>query len=396
MQIRSVHPFPARMASELALQSMHSLEPGSVVLDPMMGSGTVLKQALALGHRAMGFDLDPLAVLMTRVWTTPVNDMAIEQEMNSLLEESDRLDLRTERAWWQQDYETEEFVRFWFGQTQRRALTRLAIVLQRRHVSRLGPARRAAVNVLRLALSRIIVTKEQCASLARDTSHSRPHRVTLVSNYDVRAGFIRSAQQLRKRILETPAIGAAEVAFGDARAIALEDATVCSVITSPPYLNAIDYMRGHRMSLVWLGHSLEELRNIRSTSIGAERAVQVNNRPQAIAEVTSAMCDVDRLEKRAGLMVTRYANDLIAMTHQVARVLRPGGTATYVVGNSCLKDVFVRNADGVAHAARLAGMREIEVKERDLPANSRYLPMTAEGSLSKRMRTETILTFQRV
>jgi hypothetical protein len=31
---------------------------------------------------------------------------------------------------------------------------------------------------------------------------------------------------------------------------------------------------------------------------------------------------------------------------------------------------------------------------RDLPTNSRYLPMTSAGSLSKRMRTESVLTFQ--
>lgn len=67
MQIRTIHPFPARMAPELALSALASLKKGSIVLDPMAGSGTVLRQALALGHRAIGFDMDPLAVLMSRV-----------------------------------------------------------------------------------------------------------------------------------------------------------------------------------------------------------------------------------------------------------------------------------------------------------------------------------------
>jgi hypothetical protein len=93
-------------------------------------------------------------------------------------------------------------------------------------------------------------------------------------------------------------------------------------------------------------------------------------------------------------MISRYAYDLLRMTSQVAKVLKPGGRATYVVGNSCLKGTFVQNADGVARAAAVAGMSEVERRERDLPTNSRYLPMTAEGSLSKRMRTETILTFE--
>src|SRR3546814_19191245 len=63
MQIRTVHPFPARMAPELALASLGKLRANSIVLDPMAGSGTVLRQALALGHREIGFDLDRKSVV---------------------------------------------------------------------------------------------------------------------------------------------------------------------------------------------------------------------------------------------------------------------------------------------------------------------------------------------
>jgi len=45
------------------------------------------------------------------------------------------------------------------------------------------------------------------------------------------------------------------------------------VLTSPPYLNAIDYLRGHRLALVWLGHELGPLKEIRANSVGAERAI---------------------------------------------------------------------------------------------------------------------------
>jgi tRNA G10 N-methylase Trm11 len=62
------------MAPELALETLSKLKKNSLVLDPMAGSGTVLRDATELGHRAIGFDVDPLAVLMARVWTTPVSD----------------------------------------------------------------------------------------------------------------------------------------------------------------------------------------------------------------------------------------------------------------------------------------------------------------------------------
>ena len=57
---------------------------------------------------------------------------------------------------------------------------------------------------------------------------------------------------------------------GDARNLPLKDGSVDLVLTSPPYLNAIDYMRCSKFSLVWMGHSIGGLRRIRTDSIGSE------------------------------------------------------------------------------------------------------------------------------
>ena len=53
---------------------------------------------------------------------------------------------------------------------------------------------------------------------------------------------------------------AAQVYKGDARHLDLRDRSVDLVITSPPYLNAIDYLRCSKFSLVWMGYSVGELR----------------------------------------------------------------------------------------------------------------------------------------
>lgn len=391
MKIRTVHPFPARMAPEIALRSLEGIPRDSLVLDPMVGSGTVVRHALALGHRAIGFDMDPLAVLMSRVWTSPIDGDVVERELEDLIEEAQAIDLRSAKLDWQ-DAETTEFTHYWFAPKQRRVLTRLAVVLARLRTARLGQARRVAVDVLQVALSRIIVTKEQCASLARDTSHSRPHRVADDNDYDVLAGLRRSTAALLDRLQEHALQQQARIALGDARQLALNDGSVDYILTSPPYLNQIDYMRGHRLSLVWFGHSLSQLRNIRGTTIGAERAGE-RGAHAGIATIARAMCKTDDLSTRHERMVLRYAADLQRLLAESARVLNPQGQAVFVVGNSCLKDQFIHNANGVAQAARLAGLRVVRRRERELPLASRYLPLTTDGTLSKRMRTETVLTF---
>ena len=391
MQIRPIHPFPARMAPDIALASLKDLKENSVVLDPMAGSGTVLRQAAELGHRALGFDMDPLAVLMTRVWTSNVSPEDIRREHSLLVKDALRVDLRSQKLpWIIESPVTAEFMRYWFGDEQRRSLRRLAYTLHLRRSSRLGDRRRRAVDALAIALSRIIITKDQGASLARDVSHSRPHRVADESDYDVFDGLKRSVASICERI-STPVKGSSCIDWGDARKISLKSGSVDAVLTSPPYLNAIDYMRGHRLSLVWLGYQLEELRNIRATSIGAERAPDSRNEKTKV--VSDAMFSGVGLSDREAAMIQRYANDLLATTSEVARVLKKGGIATFVVGNSCLKDSFIQNSEGVCVASRLAGLELVEKKERDLPPSNRYLPVTAGGALSKRMRTELVLTF---
>ena len=67
-----VHPFPARMAPGIALAAIEKARKPLRVLDPMVGSGTVIALARLKKHKAIGVDIDPLAVLISKVWTTAV------------------------------------------------------------------------------------------------------------------------------------------------------------------------------------------------------------------------------------------------------------------------------------------------------------------------------------
>ena len=150
--VRPIHPFPARMAPEIALSECEKLTRGSLILDPMAGSGTVLRYASEHGHHAVGFDLDPLAVLMAKVWTTPVDVENLRRRASSTLREAREQGEGTVRLRWiDGDPGTRRFVNYWFGLKQRRPLRALASDLSRRR----GPVAAA----LKVALSRLIITK---------------------------------------------------------------------------------------------------------------------------------------------------------------------------------------------------------------------------------------------
>lgn len=392
MNARSLHPFPAKMAPEIATAWLSPLDPGRrlTVLDPMCGSGTALVAALDAGHDCIGTDLDPLAVLLSRVATEPVDLSNLTKAAERVLACARRSRRRTV-PWF--DEETTEFAEYWFGNAQRSALIRLAVAIAGEPE---GPTQRA----LYVALSRLIITKTPRASLASDTSHSRPHRTVLVSDYDVLTGFERSVRQVRARLATRPAErtrGHAVVTLGDARTLhGLDDGQVDAVITSPPYLNAIDYMRGHRLSLIWMGYTLAHLRKIRATSIGTERTADKAN-PETWDLIEAMRSHAASGETFPTGMLHRFATDMLQLGTSLARVTKPGAKAVLVVGNSTLKGNYIENDRITAHGLERAGFKLMSRTEREIPESSRYLPFarTASKTLAARMRSEVILAFEK-
>ncbi len=67
-KIKSVHPFPARMAPSIVWDRLLAKNTPLKILDPMAGSGTTLVIARSRGHAAYGVDRDPLAILIAKLY----------------------------------------------------------------------------------------------------------------------------------------------------------------------------------------------------------------------------------------------------------------------------------------------------------------------------------------
>jgi len=85
---------------------------------------------------------------------------------------------------------------------------------------------------------------------------------------------------------------------------------------------------------------------------------------------------------------------------EVTRVLRRGGKAVYVVGDSTVRGTFIRNSSIVATVAQEHGLRLRSRHSRALPANRRYLPPPkrnqSTASMDARMRREVVLVFDKL
>ena len=83
-----LHQYPARMHPEIARRVISKYSTGTkdVVLDPFMGSGGVLVESLIQGRNTIGIDLNPFAVLLSKVKTYPINPKNLEDTFETITE----------------------------------------------------------------------------------------------------------------------------------------------------------------------------------------------------------------------------------------------------------------------------------------------------------------------
>jgi hypothetical protein len=393
-----IHPFPARMAPGIALDALGDDRTQLKVLDPMAGSGTVLAVARANGHKAIGVDLDPLAVLLADVWTRTIDPEEVHDKAAEVLDRAKTAfrTLSTGQAYPSgSDEKTRQFIRYWFDDYARRQLAALAVSISRVRDE-------ATRNALWCGFSRLIITKSAGASLAMDLSHSRPHRE--FDRAPVKP-FGRFLTAVRTVVSNCPQKGhdpvgpLASVRYGDARKLDIASESIDLVLTSPPYLNAIDYLRCSKFSLVWMGYQVDRLRAIRGESIGAEASSEMATETPWVHALITQLGIAKKLSTRHYGVLARYVLDMGGALSQVSRVLKKGGRAVYVVGDSTVRGVFVRNSEIVRAVAENSGLVLHKRRSRALPANRRYLPPPKKGagsaSIEGRMRREVVLAFMK-
>ena len=247
----TIHAFAAKFPPQLPRTFIkHLTQPGDTVLDPMMGSGTTVLEATLLGRRAIGVDLDPSRRagepgedagpwIMSILRAPP--GMTVIANASTLLRDRAALTTQIERRF---DPATRDFLDYWFtdAEAQHELLALLLSIEDEPDTD--------VREVLEVVFSSIIITKSGGVSRARDLAHTRPHRV---ASKTVRSAIAQFKIRLRKSVTALLALPddvlPVELHHADARELPIHDESVDLVITSPPYANAIDYMRAHKFSL---------------------------------------------------------------------------------------------------------------------------------------------------
>src|SRR5688572_8084883 len=72
--------YPARFSNAFARAAIEAFtEPGDIILDPHVGGGTSLVEAMAAGRHAIGIDISELAEFVATVKTTVYTESELDQ-----------------------------------------------------------------------------------------------------------------------------------------------------------------------------------------------------------------------------------------------------------------------------------------------------------------------------
>jgi DNA modification methylase len=336
------------------------LSPGATVLDPFSGSGTTLVEARRAGARAVGTELLAPAVLAARVKTT------FELDPRALLRAADRLLSRAHRR----PPGALPFLRETrrqFAPEALRELTRLRDALP--------PEGTPTADALRLAFGRILIPsshlhRSPCLGYGKRTPGNSP---TPFERF--RAAIEEMASDLTDLGTERDRWGPpAGVEARDARSGGWRSGSVALAVTSPPYVNGMDYVMNYKVDLAWLGYarSYADLRALRRAQVACDNLPRQEAAPYLD---TSSITDpwlleiLGRIRENLLRKETYRRNDVHAIVHRyfadlrpvldgVYRSLVPGGRFVVVVGDSLLAGTYV---PGDLLLARLGEARRFRV-----------------------------------
>jgi SAM-dependent methyltransferase len=323
--VHGFHTYPARLHPVTASRLVRSLSAeGATVLDPFCGSGTVLVEAAIAGRRGVGTDLNPLAVKLATLKTTPLDATTREALVAAARSVALLADERRKRR---------------AGATRRYPKDDVELfpphVLLELDSLRAGIVDQPAElrEPLLLVLSSILVKVSLRAS---DTSGLASDR-RIAAGFPARL-FVRKTEELVRRMAELaalvpPGTPAARVAIDDATRLRTVGAsTIDAVVTSPPYVATYDYVAQHAARLRWLGLDAQAFA---AGEIGARRRYMKLDAAEA---------------------VTAWGRELGAALRAMSRVCRKGARVALVVADSAIRGAVLRADEQVATVAPASGL----------------------------------------
>ncbi|MDO8571177.1 MAG: DNA methyltransferase [bacterium] len=361
------HRYPAKFIPQIVRKLIEDYAPSGtqVVCDPFGGCGTTLVEAKLLGHKSIGFDINPVAKLITQTKTTAIKPRTLANNRNKFLgfyENAPSVSYIHHRR-----------ISYWFNESTIHELDRIYFAIKKiknPNVRRffLCSFSHNLKNCSRWLMKSIkpTIDKDKVLPIPMDTFLR--HLDSMIKKNEqfystlAQSGFINTPAKMYRR--------------DSTKKLPVKSGTIDLIITSPPYVTSYEYADLHQLSLLWFGDDpkhfkkwhhfsndfIDFRRNFIGTSSKEEKSGDFNS---AIAK--QIVDDLMQIERPLAVDVANYFLDMKGVFAEMHRILKAGGKACSIIGNTNLRGVEILNAQVAAEQMQAVGFKKVDFIKREIP-----------------------------
>ena len=388
------HTYPAmfipQVARKLLLEFSH---PGDTVADIFCGSGTTLVEAMMLQRNAIGIELNPLACLVTRAKTTPIEPELLVKAYQQITDHYAKNPVQPIA------FPKVSNMDYWFSPEAMGELNALKQAI-------VNTENQALIDFFYVAFSEIVrkisYTKNGEFKLVRDKN-----KVANGVDLDTISAFGEVAQNniaaMRSFCLDSSPNVNVRIIHGDStQNLDLPDESVDFILTSPPYgdsRSTVAYGQFSRLSAQWLDMLPQDKKDIDRTLLGGNKNgnlnAAINMHSDVLKQSLQLIAEQDEARARE---VASFYQDLHCAFERASRLLKPDKYFIIVIGNRTVKGINLKSDLIIADLCQALGFTTHGILYRNIPNKRMPMensPTNVRGVKAKTMHRESIVIMKK-
>jgi len=351
--------------------------PHGVVLDPFCGSGGVLVESVRKGLHSVGLDINPLACLLARVKTSPLDPKLllnrweslrkeIGKEMGALRFRQLKVDIpdfsETNLSYWFKPYMIEELalIKKHLDEIEEEKIREFFQVCFSNVVRIVSGTRKGEFKLYRMP-------EDQWKRYNPDVLEVFKQKIDdAISKMGEFFDFVvKNRLSATAKVFEADARAMFTEGFPHEAGRILREESVDLIVTSPPYGDSrttVAYGQFSRYSSIWLGYDKTRVLEIDRKSLGGQPRDKIPN-----SKTFERMLQKITSEKRAE-EVKSYFVDLEECLQKLQIVLTPQGYACFVLGNRTVNKAQIPTDKILAELGKNVGFERVTVINRRIPS----------------------------
>lgn len=355
-KIHKIHYYPAKFPAFIVDKSLKIAKEKkiqvSTIADIFCGCGTTAFESRRQGINFWGCDINPVATLIARVKSETYQKDKLEGYFQQIVENNKKVETP-------QIYGNNERINYWFPKSQ---INKLYSLLK--SINKNVPKGKYREFFL-CAFSNILKPSSRWL-----TKSIKPQIDPNKKLGDVDELFSKQVNTMIKAIEEE---GQAEkrqkaniqIKTQDYLQTKVRKPFVDMVVTSPPYVTSYEYADLHQLSSLWL-YPKTDYKSLRKGSIGTVyhtklRKAQVLSLNEYAQKLHARLAEKSPTRAKS---VMKYFYDLKKTVEKTKSILKPGGLAIFVIGNTEYAGVTVDNANYLRQCLLEVGIKKVEINKR--------------------------------